>query len=174
MKYHQTLVLMGLLLSAAATHASLGPDSYAVYGVAGWDGLNLRSTPSSKGKILRKIPFNAIGIQNLAKSGSGWCKVKYANTIGWAACTRLMEDPNKRYYSAHGYPVPMPIQAEPRLNSPTVSRLPLEAEGLRGLDGCSGNWCRIDYQGHRGYVQQKYLVSTKPPVVKPPVTPQPR
>lgn len=70
MKYHQTLVLMGLLLSAAATHASLGPDSYAVYGVAGWDGLNLRSTPSSKGKILRKIPFNAIGIQNLANLSS--------------------------------------------------------------------------------------------------------
>lgn len=46
MKCHQTLVLMGLLLSATSAHAYLGPDSYAVYGVAGWDGLNLRSTPS--------------------------------------------------------------------------------------------------------------------------------
>lgn len=55
MKYHQTLVLMGLLLSAAATRLLEFTNSYAVYGVAGWDGLNLRSTPSSKGKILRKF-----------------------------------------------------------------------------------------------------------------------
>ena len=174
MKHRYSLLLASLLLSATTAHAYLGPDYYAVVGVAGWDGLNLRATASSKGKILRKIPFNAIGIKNLAKTSNGWCNVKYHDTSGWVSCSHLMEDPNKRYYSAHGYPVPMPIQAEPRLNSPTVSRLPLEAEGLRGLDGCSGNWCRIDYQGHRGYVQQKYLVSTKPPVVKPPVTPQPR
>jgi uncharacterized protein YraI len=173
MKLRFSMLLATIILSSTTTHAA-APDFYAVVGVAGWDTLNLRSTPSEYGPILKKIPFNGSGLRNMGKTTTGWCKVRYQNNVGWSMCSYLMADPQKHYYSAHGYPVPLPIQAQPQLNSPIVSRLPLEAENLVGLDNCARGWCKIDFHGKRGYVEQKYLVSTRPaknPIV---ITPQPR
>jgi len=185
--YYQRILLTAslFLLPLSASYAFLGPDTYAVVGVKGSDSLNLRATASSQGKIVTKIPFNAIDVRNLGARNNGWCNVQYGNAKGWVSCSYLAEPGNGRYYTAQGYERPLPIQKEAKLNSSIVSRLPLNAKGITGYAACANQWCRISYQGYQGFVEQKYLMSARPsaptpapvrPPVRPPVviTPQPR
>lgn len=176
MSYGRLLALATLgLLPLAATQANMGPDKYAVVGVKGTDTLSLRSTGSTQGKILARIPFNTIDLRNLGPRKNGWCNVQYGNVKGWASCNYLAEPGNGRYYSGQGYQMPLPLQKEKQLNSSIVTRLPLNATGLQGYDPCtSSEWCRVSYKGYQGYIQKKYLISARPSAPAPtPVPPAP-
>lgn len=181
MHYGRLLAVASLLLLPLTASSAMGPDIYAVVGVKGTDSLNLRSTASSKAKILATIPFNSIDVRNLGKRSGGWCYVQSNNTKGWVACNFLAEAGNSRYYIGQGYTMPLPIQKQKQLNSSIVSRMPVNARGITGYDPCTGSdWCRISYQGYQGYVQKKYLMSAAPSSPapgqpgEPTITPQPR
>lgn len=188
MSFGRLLTITGLfLLPLTSSYAFLGPDNYSVVGVKGSDTLNLRSTASTRGKIVARVPFNELKVKNLGARSNGWCNVQYGNVKGWAACNYLVESSDIRHYIAQGYPMPLAVQKEPRLNSGILTRLPLNAKNIMGAtkDTCTtSEWCRITYEGFQGYVQKKYLVSARAPVhtpapmppSRPPITitPQPR
>lgn len=172
-----------VMLPLSSSYAFLGPDSYAVVWVKGSDRLNLRSSPSTQGRILAQIPFNEIDVRNLGSRNNGWCNVQYGTVKGWVACKYLAEPGNSRYYKGTGYDMPMAIQKEKKVNSSIVSRMPINATGITGYEACiSSDWCRVSYKGYQGYVQKKYLMSAPPsapaptPAPRPPavITPQPR
>lgn len=147
-------------LSSLPTQAFIGPKTYAVVWVKSVDSLRLRSGPGTSYKILKNIPFNAINIKNLgSRISSGWCKVQYLGIQGWSACKYLGESSGRSYYSAYGYTGSLPFYKQASSKSTVIGRLPEYATGIEGLDACVVTWCRIAYDGRKGWIQRKYLAS---------------
>ena len=162
MRYPLWIVGCGALCVLSATPAAAtadGPDYYAVTRVAGTDSLNIRATPSMRGRVLAQIPFNAVHVQNLGERRDTWCKVKYGNRSGWAACTHLAESDGHRYYATQGYNEYLNIRKTPSINAAVVGTIPPQETGLQGTGECGATWCPIDYQGKRGWVGRRYLSS---------------
>ncbi|QTR51055.1 SH3 domain-containing protein [Candidatus Thiothrix anitrata] len=157
-----TLSLTAMLAFGAVNIAYAtadGPDFYAVTRVAGTDTLALRDAPSSRGKILARIPFNAVRVKNEVERRSGWCKVQYARTLGWVGCKHLTESDGNRYYSTQGYTDRLNIRKTPSTSAAVVGTIPPLETGLQGTGECSASWCPVDYQGKRGWVGRRYLAS---------------
>ena len=150
---------LSLLLLASYSSNALGVGYYAVTRVAGIDSLNLRATPVISGRIVGYIPFNAVRVQNLGERLNGWCKVKYANSSGWAACSHLTESDGNRYYASQGYNDRLNIRKTPSTTAAIVGTIPPLETGIQGTGECSSTWCPIDYQGKRGWVGRRYLSS---------------
>ncbi|MBJ6608842.1 MAG: SH3 domain-containing protein [Candidatus Thiothrix moscowensis] len=153
---------LALLLGAGASpaHATAdGPDYYAVTRVNGADTLFIRSLPSSSGRVIGNIPFNAVRVQNLGTRSGGWCKVKYGTTSGWAGCQHLTESDGNRYYATHGYSDRLNIRKSPSTSARVVGTIPPLETGLQGTGECNTSWCPVDYQGKRGWVGRRYLAS---------------
>jgi N-acetylmuramoyl-L-alanine amidase len=51
------------------------------------------------------------------------------------------------------------IRAGPDADLAIVGSIPPNGRGVRIVGACSGQWCRIDYQGATGWVNRRYLVS---------------
>jgi uncharacterized protein YraI len=97
------IIFLFLLVSGNLFATADGPDFYQVNGVKADDQLNIRTTPSSSGKIVGTIPPNGKKIENLgefyppANSDMDlpkvkWCKIKYNKVEGWVYCKYLVED----------------------------------------------------------------------------------
>ena len=151
------MLAFGAVNTAYAT--ADGPDFYAVTRVAGTDTLALRDAPSSRGKILTRIPFNAVQVKNEVERRSGWCKVQYARTAGWVGCKHLRESDGNRYYSTQGYTDRLSIRKTPSTSAAVVGAIPPLETGLQGTVECSASWCPVNYQGKRGWVGRRYLAS---------------
>ena len=160
--YFLTLSLTAMLAFGAVNTAYAtadGPDFYAVTRVAGTDGLALRHIASSRGRIVARIPFNAVRVQNKGDRSGSWCKVQYATSVGWASCQHLTESDGNRYYSTQGYTDRLNIRKTPSTSAAVVGTIPPLETGLQGTGECSASWCPVDYQGKRGWVGRRYLAS---------------
>lgn len=136
-----------------------GPDFYAVTRVAGTDSLALRSKPSIQGRLLIQIPFNALKVKNKVARQNDWCKVEYKRVTGWASCHYLTESSGQHYYATIGYTDKLNIRRTPQINSPIVGTIPPLETGIQGNGECNAAWCPINYQGKKGWVGQRYLMS---------------
>lgn len=85
---------------AARAATSIDNDSgeWVVTGLASGDYLNLRSSPSTRGRLLSQVS-NGQRLRDLGCNANGWCKVELDNSnegnpnvIGWAAQRYLSED----------------------------------------------------------------------------------
>ena len=151
---------LGVTLAGANANATAdGPDFYAVTRVSGTDFLALRNMPSSSGRIVARIPFNAIKVRNKVERRNGWCKVQYQQALGWAACRYLTESAGQRYYATQNYSDYLNIRRAPSMAASVVGRIPPQETGIQGTGECKADWCPIDYQGVKGWVSQRYLMS---------------
>lgn len=68
-----------------------GPDTYRVRNVAEWDRLNIRSLPSTRGRIVGSIGPDGSGIHCLGPCEKNWCRVSWRGIIGWTNMNYLGE-----------------------------------------------------------------------------------
>lgn len=51
------------------------------------------------------------------------------------------------------------IRSAPDANASIVRTIPPYGSGIRMTGNCAGQWCPIDYQGSKGWVNRRYLTS---------------
>lgn len=152
--------------------------------------LNLRSTASTKGKLLVTIPKGKT-VTYVSKSGT-WFKVKYGSKTGYVSSTYL-----KKVVAKAPAKAPVKAPATPKAPAVTYKTVYSTTENLNLRAGAStshkvlvsipkgktvtyvaksGTWSKISYGGKTGFVNTKYLKTAKvavasTPVVKPAPTP---
>lgn len=145
------------------------------------ENLNLRSTASTKGKVLVTIPKNK-EVQYISKSGN-WYKVKYGSKTGFVSATYISVT-TKTVTPAK--PAPKPPAAAPSNKVTYKTKENLNLRSAASWSGKilltipknkevtyvskSGDWMRVTYNGKTGYVASSYLTAVKPAPAKP-VTP---
>lgn len=143
--------------------------------------LNLRSTASTKGKVLVTIPKNK-EVQYISKSGN-WYKVKYGSKTGFVSTTYISVTTKTVTPSK---PAPKPPATAPSNKVTYKTKENLNLRSVASWSGKilltipknkevtyvskSGDWMRVTYNGKTGYVASSYLTAVKPAPAKP-VTP---
>ncbi|WP_138859051.1 SH3 domain-containing protein [Exiguobacterium mexicanum] len=155
--------------------------------------LNLRSTASTKGKVLVTIPKNK-EVQYIAKSGN-WFKVKYGSKTGFVSASYIKVT-NKSVNPVTVKPTAPKPTPKPPASTTTKTNVYKTKENLNlrssaSLSGKvlvtipknkevqyiskSGNWYRVKYGSKTGYVSASYVAVTTKTVspVAPKPTPKP-
>lgn len=106
-----TLFCIALLGTPASYAEADGPDYWAVTDVSHGSALNLRRGPNTGFRVIKRIPWNAVKLENrgcvpnlnfaeysaLNQSEQkllgriSWCRVAYKNQQGWVAARYLRE-----------------------------------------------------------------------------------
>ena len=147
--------------------------------------LNLRATPSSGAKILRRIPqYETIWVITY---GSSWCHVAYDNMAGYVMTKFLsfdgVEAPGKpEEPSTPENPAPpaetlygvvttkqgrLNLRKSPNSSAGIIKRID-QGETVTVLS-YGDTWCSVDYKGTKGYVMTQFLKFTN---VKPEEKPE--
>lgn len=129
--------------------------------------LNLRASPSDSARVLLTIPQYTV--INVANRGPVWCQTSYNNVSGYVMTKFLT------FLSDAGNQTPVPA-ATPNVENALWARV-TTASGSLNLRASangkvlrtipqnevisvlerSGDWCKVRYEGHTGFVMTRYL-----------------
>lgn len=169
----------GRFLSEAAPRppaGGSGPDRFEVFGLRAGDTLNVRSTPSTSGRVLIGL-INGDTVRNLGcqqSGGSRWCRIRYTapgvDVTGWANARYLREPGDaprppagtSEFLTVTGLTSNqrLNIRQAPSSSSPAIGTLGA-GDRVRNL-GCAATpgWCLIRTTRGAditGYVSNRYL-----------------
>ncbi|MCC2112703.1 MAG: SH3 domain-containing protein [Hyphomicrobiales bacterium] len=146
-----------------------------VTGVARWDTLNARTGPSTRNRVIFRLPSGACGVNVTGPCEGNWCKVRFRGRSGWV---------NTRYLSSAGYddgddgigggytedllrdgiycPAIDPwdrlnVREGPGTRFAIVGSMRVDYCNIRGTGRCLGKWCEIATHEFTGWVNTNYL-----------------
>jgi len=162
MAFSFAVIAASLGLSGPASATADGPDLYQVRGVAYSDVLNIRKRPSYTSRIIAVIPPKGRNIRNLVRRVHGWCLIRYRAVKGWAKCSYLAEQGDRRagLYKVHrvaGNDV-LYMRRWPSHRSRIVNAIPPRGRNVY-LVRVRGNWGKVVHRGQSGWVKMNYLRS---------------
>jgi uncharacterized protein YraI len=146
--------------------AAAPTQTYRVTNVATDDVLHIRSGPGAGLASIGSIPPNGRGVRIVGSCSGPWCPIEYQGTRGWVNKQYLLDDTATAAAPARTqtYRVTnvaaddvLNIRPGPGAGLASVGSIPPNARGVRIVGSCSGQWCPIDYQGTRGWVNKLYL-----------------
>ncbi len=163
LKIHRFIALSAVFLFIFLMGIQTGlSETYRVYGVRSNDVLNIRSKPSVRGQRIGTIPPNGRGIQVLGTCSSGWCPIQYRTVLGWVSAKFLTREASVntpyRVTGIANWDV-LYIRSQPSTRGRKIGSIPPQGRDISKLGPCSGNWCKIDYQGIIGWASMMYLVA---------------
>lgn len=160
-----TAAAIGMSLTVTPVAAS-EPAHFRVVGVKGTNSLKLRAAPSVRATVVRHIPFNARGLRNRREARGNWRRVSYRGASGWVSAHYLYEDqPGEPVYYASGITTAgrgAPVRAMPWARSRLLGSLQPNETAIEARTWCTRAWCAITFQGRRGFVERRYIVSWRP------------
>lgn len=116
-------------------------------------GLNVRSGPSSNGKIIGKLPTNTAGVfVNVTASQGDWVQLTKAESpekiqfqgTGWVYASLL--GTSTRGYGSQG----VSVFSSPNTQSSAIGRIPPDTSVK--LLGCDRSWALVEYQQLKGWI----------------------
>lgn len=153
-------------------------------------GLAIRAIASSSGERLGIIPSSGIGIAVGECTQSGWCRVNYQCSAGWALAARYLAPRVRRLYRVAGVspadPDGLNMRAGPHYSYPAKGHIPYDSSDVivhvcqpSPEDGSP--WCLVTQRDNSGWVAGQFVtpiaaapsVPSPPPVSSPPPAPSP-
>lgn len=137
--------------------------------------VNLRNGAGTGYGTLAALPVGT-SVYVTGTAAGGWSKVEYADKSGYVMSKFLTtsyveptsgptvtEEPVGDFYPAYvvstnGEPVNM--RSGPGIGYSNVTRLPVGT--VVTVLGQTGEWCRIEYEGSKGYMKKQFLSTTAP------------
>jgi N-acetylmuramoyl-L-alanine amidase len=137
-----------------------------VIGIILPDNLNIRDRGNMLGKVIGHIPNG--DYFTLVQNGT-WCKIIYKGITGYVYSKYIQGVSTDRYKVVNVVSTDtLNMRDKPNMVGSVISKIPYNAE----VDIlATGEWLRVCYNGHVGYVYSKYLQDLTPPVVTPPTNP---
>ncbi|MFL4475937.1 SH3 domain-containing protein [Paeniglutamicibacter sp. MACA_103] len=123
--------------------------------------LNLRSTPSTKGKKLAVVPKGTV--LTVAATKSGWSQVRHAGKTGWVSGTYL-RGVTKALKAGDLGKTTARLTLRERASAASKALATVPKAGIYTVKKVSGGYARITSRGKSGWVSGKYLsvVAKKP------------
>ncbi|BDZ41674.1 hypothetical protein GCM10025865_09730 [Paraoerskovia sediminicola] len=125
--------------------------------------LNLRSSASTSGSILTAIPKGK-AVSLIGTSSNGWVRVKYGSTVGYVSTKYLTSTKpgtvtatSLRYVTTST----LILRKTASRSASTVTVL-YKSKAVRPTGPASGGWLPVTASGYYGFVETKYLSTTKP------------
>ena len=159
----------GFILTASALPATARyrnmDNQYRVVGVDGGSTLAMHSRPSNYSRTIRRIPFNArYLIETGSRRNGRWVRIRYDGRSGWVVRRRLARDDGGRTYfraTGLGRNGKLQIHARPWHNSRVRGAIYNNTRFIVDLGKCRGNWCKVKYDGVRGWVEKHCLITMR-------------
>ncbi len=141
---------------------------FRVVGVRTNDVLNMRARPNPDSDVLVGIPALARGLDLIGPCVGEWCRIRYANRLGWAHSAYMeLEDPPAARRSGGDYSGFRVVGVRPddRLNvrvapsseSRIVATIPPFGRGIRIIGACADVWCPVAYRQANGWVNSLFI-----------------
>lgn len=143
--------------------------NYRVVDIAGADHLNLRTRPTTSGRIIAEIPFDQRGLATTGDEESGWIELHFWDEdgraiTGWASARYLEED-------VDGEPTTYAVTGLDRYDGLEIRReegigrrvgtLAWNATGIESRGACTEFYCPIRFSDRsgslRGWVARENL-----------------
>ena len=159
----------GAILSVSAMSANAGYrtsyDQFRVVGLDGGSTLSMHVRPSNYSRTITRLPFNARYVTKIRGGHDGrWVRVRYNGRSGWVLRRRLASDNGGRVFyrvTGLGRNGRLDIHARPRHNASVRGTIHNNARFIVNLGICSGNWCKVSFNGVRGWVEKHCLISMR-------------
>ncbi len=146
------------------TRRQLATQNYRVVGVAEYDVLNIRRSPTSKAFIIGEIPPYARSIQSMGPCLGDWCPINFEGRIGWVNQTFLKADSPAKGRSYALYQVVrvfaddvLNIRRTPSSEAPIDGAILPNARDVRLTGDCLEEWCPVAQGGQRGWVHRYFI-----------------
>lgn len=134
---------------------------FRVVRVSGGDVLNMRAAPLATARIVRSLSFNSRGLADLGKTSGAWRYVRYRGSRGWVHGYYIQgDDPGeKTHYSIMSGDGGggAAIRSWPSTLSRKIGSIPLTETGVGSAGPCTRRWCRVSYNGIKGWVLRRHL-----------------
>lgn len=144
-------------------------DSYRVVNVAADDVLNVRQGPGARYAIVAALPPDSRGVRLVGsvQCVGVWCEIQHRVGTGWVNTLYLAYDvaaiaaPTQSMQTYRVINVAsddvLNIRSGPGAGLASIGTILPNSHGIRIVGSCSGQWCPIEYQGTRGWVNKQYL-----------------
>jgi hypothetical protein len=165
--------------ATAATYRHDARLNYRVVEIAGSDHLNLRTRPTTTGRVIAEIPFDQRGLAATGEARNGWIELRFWDEdgraiTGWAS-ERFLEadsDGQRMTYAVTGLGRSggLEIRREEGVGR-RVGTLAWNATGIESRGACSDLYCPVRFYDRsgslRGWVQRENLKVERVAVVQP-------
>jgi hypothetical protein len=146
--------------------------NYRVVDISGDDHLNLRSRPTTVGRILAEIPFDQRGLASTGEVRNGWIELRFWDAsgraiIGWASARYLEADVDgeRTTYAVTGLGRREGLAILREEGGRRVGTLAWNATGIESRGECSDLYCPIRFADRsgalRGWVLRENLVTER-------------